>query len=874
MFASDRNGLFDGEEHTNFKLNTGGEYLALVADDGVTITSEFSPGFPPLAQYVSYGRVLGGETLSMLKTATPNAPNSAAAPIAKVLSLTASDLIVAGGADVTLSWTSENADTVELYAAVTGPTLNFSSIGTFPANGSITRNPAVNRTYRIRAVNAYGSHDAMIAIAVGPQVLSLEARPTTIASGGSTVLSWETTGSDVTLGINGVPVTGASGQKLMPLTGAPAADTLVPVTITATNASGTVSETINITVLAENTALPPLPPLVVSEFYWSYNGTFLWEPYRFFEFHNLGTAALDLDGFQLYGSKYFQFSNADPRVLAPDGIALVISDPASFAETWPGERPVIGVFANPEMYEEYIWELEQTLLDPYGRVIEHFAADRPLPNANIFNPAQRIDENAPPDYPENWTIVEENYNGNGSGTPGEANFQIVKFAFNPPAASPGETVMIEWETPRAVPMTISGGTGVVSGPSGSLPITVPLDATELELELTATTTFSSFSQIARLTLPPTIRDFWSTKTAITRGEEITLHWSLRSGRSLSTGISPDAPSGSSPLTFTPLISGFPVGSLWKYLPNGNGQGPEWRDPAFDDRSWGYGLGIFGYGNDIETTVLQPGDWVTAYFRRHFTTDEIGEVESLEVDLLVDDGAEVYLNGSEVLREMLPEGEIDFNTRSTGPSPNDGREYRTFALDPSALVEGDNVIAVGAHNNIPNAEDFEFDLGLRAIKAVPASGRKNYTLTASNPAGTSSATVTILFEEKTEIADWRTTHGLVGDPVLTDSDLDGLTDIIEFAIGSDPLAYTPPPVSIELDENGKLLVRFPRHLSRADINFRAETSSDLQIWQPMRNDFVLESSVAPEGSSVAEVVHRSYAPASGERYVRLVVSLIP
>jgi hypothetical protein len=375
-------------------------------------------------------------------------------------------------------------------------------------------------------------------------------------------------------------------------------------------------------------------------------------------------------------------------------------------------------------------------------------------------------------------------------------------------------------------------------------------------------------------LPPTIRDFWSTKTAIARGEEITLHWNLRSGRSLSTDISPDAPHGSSPLTFTPLISGFPVGSLWKYLPNGNGQGPEWRDPAFDDRSWRYGIGIFGYGNDIEATVLQPNDWVTAYFRRHFFTDEIGELESLEVDLLIDDGAEVYLNGSEVLREMLPEGEIDFNTRSTGPSPNDGREYRTFALDPSDLVEGDNLIAVGAHNNFANADDFGFDLGLRAIKAIPASGRKNYTLTASNPAGTSTATLTILFEEKTAPADWQTTHGLAGDPVLTDTDFDGLTDIIEFAIGSDPHAYTPAPVCVELDENGKLLVRFPRHLSRAGIDFRAETSTDLRNWQPMRNDFVFESSVAAEGSPVAEVVYRSYAPASSERYVRLVVSVIP
>ena len=49
VFASDLDGLVEGQEHLNFKLDSGdGEYLALVSNDGETIHDDFNPGFPPL----------------------------------------------------------------------------------------------------------------------------------------------------------------------------------------------------------------------------------------------------------------------------------------------------------------------------------------------------------------------------------------------------------------------------------------------------------------------------------------------------------------------------------------------------------------------------------------------------------------------------------------------------------------------------------------------------------------------------------------------------------------------------------------------------------------------------------------------------------
>lgn len=59
VFASGRNtdDYVDGGGylHTNFKLSTGGEYLALVQGDGSTIVSEYLPAYPTQFNDVSYG---------------------------------------------------------------------------------------------------------------------------------------------------------------------------------------------------------------------------------------------------------------------------------------------------------------------------------------------------------------------------------------------------------------------------------------------------------------------------------------------------------------------------------------------------------------------------------------------------------------------------------------------------------------------------------------------------------------------------------------------------------------------------------------------------------------------------------------------------
>lgn len=63
-----------GELHTNFKLAAAGEYLALVAPDGMTVTTDFGERYPPQFEDGSYG---GGEFgTGYFDEATPNAANS------------------------------------------------------------------------------------------------------------------------------------------------------------------------------------------------------------------------------------------------------------------------------------------------------------------------------------------------------------------------------------------------------------------------------------------------------------------------------------------------------------------------------------------------------------------------------------------------------------------------------------------------------------------------------------------------------------------------------------------------------------------------------------------------------------------------------
>lgn len=179
-----------------------------------------------------------------------------------------------------------------------------------------------------------------------------------------------------------------------------------------------------------------------------------------------------------------------------------------------------------------------------------------------------------------------------------------------------------------------------------------------------------------------------------------------------------------------LLSGFtsqarlqtvfvPMGATWKYLANGTDQGTAWREPEFDDSVWAQGPAELGYGEGDEATVVPSGTggishFVTTYFRTSFVVEKPARYSALSGKLVYDDGAIVYLNGTEVFRVNMPAGPATVNTLAT-----DSIEYApmAFTVDPRRrLRDGLNVVAVEIHQGDSGSSDVSFDLMLEGIPA--------------------------------------------------------------------------------------------------------------------------------------------------------------
>lgn len=177
---------------------------------------------------------------------------------------------------------------------------------------------------------------------------------------------------------------------------------------------------------------------------------------------------------------------------------------------------------------------------------------------------------------------------------------------------------------------------------------------------------------------------------------------------------------SAPLSVTtapPSNSLVHVGSTWRYLSNGSDQGTAWRGSGFDDSTWSSGDAQLGYGDSDETTVISPLG-LTHYFRRRFDVADPASVAGLRLRVLRDDGAVVYVNGTEVWRSNLPAGTITYQT----PAETDisGAAESTFLsqlIPSSVLVAGQNTIAVEVHNR-SGSTDVSFDLELAPEGAPP------------------------------------------------------------------------------------------------------------------------------------------------------------
>jgi hypothetical protein len=165
----------------------------------------------------------------------------------------------------------------------------------------------------------------------------------------------------------------------------------------------------------------------------------------------------------------------------------------------------------------------------------------------------------------------------------------------------------------------------------------------------------------------------------------------------------------------------PEGSIWKYLDDGSDQDTAWRGVAFDDALWFSGGAELGYGDGDEVTVVNCGpnapfcefdNFITTYFRHSFEVAGTSVYTSLALSVLSDDGAVVYLNGTEIFRTNMPPGTITYTTLAS--SATFGAAETTFVsttIAPGDLWNGINVLTVEVHQWSSTSPDNSFDLRL-------------------------------------------------------------------------------------------------------------------------------------------------------------------
>jgi len=165
---------------------------------------------------------------------------------------------------------------------------------------------------------------------------------------------------------------------------------------------------------------------------------------------------------------------------------------------------------------------------------------------------------------------------------------------------------------------------------------------------------------------------------------------------------------------TSLIS---TGATWRYFGDGSNPPADWRATNFNDSAWQSGPAPLGHGDGDESTVTWSGPApapVTTYFRHSFAITNRRDFFNLTLRLLCDDGAAVYLNGSEVFRRNLPAGPLTASTLALVSVEGAGESaFEQRAVGAYLLVDGTNTLAVELHQSSLGLHDASFDLALTA-----------------------------------------------------------------------------------------------------------------------------------------------------------------
>lgn len=167
------------------------------------------------------------------------------------------------------------------------------------------------------------------------------------------------------------------------------------------------------------------------------------------------------------------------------------------------------------------------------------------------------------------------------------------------------------------------------------------------------------------------------------------------------------------------VTNYPVSKdeEWYYLDMGTNLGTDWLSADYNVISWNRGVAPFGYGDPVNTNVSYGPDsgnkYITTYYVKDINVTLSELTDMVEFGLRRDDGAVVYVNGTEVFRSNMPAGTVGYQT--TASNAIDGINeniYFTAEVAKTAFVEGVNRIEVEIHQANATSSDTRFDLYIK------------------------------------------------------------------------------------------------------------------------------------------------------------------
>lgn len=152
-------------------------------------------------------------------------------------------------------------------------------------------------------------------------------------------------------------------------------------------------------------------------------------------------------------------------------------------------------------------------------------------------------------------------------------------------------------------------------------------------------------------------------------------------------------------------------TMWAFKNDGTVLGNGWQTSP--PRYWAWGAGPFGYNTHGVVTSTGVGTSAPAYFRTSFTAPYGTFHKRAQLNLTVDDGAMVWLNGALVAKRNISTKSGGASALRSVPAVKTAR----FSLPGNLIREGENELAVAVvQYGKDSSRDVFFNLSLSAAVA--------------------------------------------------------------------------------------------------------------------------------------------------------------